>query len=307
MTQHAFPVREAEGVAAGHEADGLHPLAGQEKFIRHRTQRGYHSMMTAVRTAVPPATFEKLRLFNAAMAVLHFVQGVMMLVLSNDFSLPVTTSFLEFDEVSEKLVVADDTLLDLRIAPLVASFLFISAFAHLALTLPGVYQWYVRNLRSGINYARWYEYALSASVMIVVIAMLTGMYDLGGLILIFALNAAMISFGLLMEVQNHGAVRVNWTPFVLGSVVGVIPWIVIALYLLAPASRSIGDVPTFVYAIYISLFIWFNMFAVNMFLQYRKVGPWRDYLFGERMYIILSLTAKSLLAWQVFAGTLRPV
>jgi hypothetical protein len=262
--------------------------------------------MTAVLTTALPATFERLRLFNAAMALLHLSQGVLMLLLSNDFSLPVTTSFLEFDEVSEKLVARDDTLLDLRIAPLVASFLFISAFAHLALTLPGVYQWYVRNLGLGINYARWYEYALSASVMIVVIAMLTGMYDLGSLILIFTLTAAMIFFGLLMEVQNHGAARVNWTPFVLGSVAGVIPWIVIGLYLLAPASRSIGDVPTFVYAIYISLFVWFNMFAVNMWLQYRKVGPWRDYLFGERMYIILSLTAKSALAWQVFAGTLRP-
>ncbi len=263
--------------------------------------------MAAVLTTALPATFERLRLFNATMAVLHLTQGVIMLLLSTDFSLPVTTSFLEFDEVSEKLVVAEDTLLDLRIAPLVASFLFISAFAHLVLTLPGVYQWYVRNLRLGINYARWYEYALSASVMIVVIGMLTGMYDLGSLILIFALTAAMISFGLLMEVQNHGAAEINWTPFVLGSIAGIIPWIVIGLYLLAPASRSIGDVPTFVYGIYISLFVWFNMFAVNMFLQYRKIGPWRDYLFGERMYIILSLTAKSALAWQVFAGTLRPV
>lgn len=41
-----------------------------------------------------------------------------------------------------------------------------------------------------------------------------------------------------------------------------------------------------------------------MVLQYRQVGPWRDYLFGEKAYIVLSLTAKSALAWQVFAGTL---
>ena len=44
--------------------------------------------------------------------------------------------------------------------------------------------------------------------------------------------------------------------------------------------------------------------ALNQYLQYRRVGPWRDYLFGERVYIALSLTAKSLLAWQVFANTL---
>lgn len=56
---------------------------------------------------------------------------------------------------------------------------------------------------------------------------------------------------------------------------------------------------------YVSIFLFFNVFAVNMFLQYKKVGPWKDYLFGERVYVFLSLFAKSALAWQVFAGTLR--
>jgi hypothetical protein len=52
--------------------------------------------------------------------------------------------------------------------------------------------------------------------------------------------------------------------------------------------------------------VFFNIFAVNQVLQYKKVGRWRDYLYGERAYVVLSLVAKSLLAWQVFAGTLRP-
>ena len=39
-------------------------------------------------------------------------------------------------------------------------------------------------------------------------------------------------------------------------------------------------------------------------LQYKQVGRFRDYLVGERTYIILSLTAKSALAWQIFGGTL---
>ena len=48
----------------------------------------------------------------------------------------------------------------------------------------------------------------------------------------------------------------------------------------------------------------FNCFAVNQVLQYRKVGPWRNYHFGEGAYIVLSLVAKSALAWQVFANVL---
>jgi hypothetical protein len=39
-------------------------------------------------------------------------------------------------------------------------------------------------------------------------------------------------------------------------------------------------------------------------LQYKKVGRWKDYLVGERTYVVLSLIAKSLLAWQIFASTL---
>ena len=37
-----------------------------------------------------------------------------------------------------------------------------------------------------------------------------------------------------------------------------------------------------------------------MVLQYKGVGKWKDYLYGERAYIWLSLLAKTALAWQVF-------
>ena len=74
----------------------------------------------------------------------------------------------------------------------------------------------------------------------------------------------------------------------------------------ARRGRVHGDAspPGFVYGIIVSLFLFFNVFALNQFLQYKQVGRWADYLFGERVYITLSLVAKSLLAWQVFAGTL---
>ena len=60
------------------------------------------------------------------------------------------------------------------------------------------------------------------------------------------------------------------------------------------------------YAIFASLFVFYNSFALNMVLQYREIGPWRGYLFGEYVYVALSLVAKSALAWQVFANTLVP-
>ena len=56
--------------------------------------------------------------------------------------------------------------------------------------------------------------------------------------------------------------------------------------------------------IFVSLFLFFNSFAVNQWLQYRRIGRGRNYLWGEGAYLVLSLGAKSALAWQVFGGTL---
>jgi hypothetical protein len=239
------------------------------------------------------------------MGIFHFIQGILMVVLSNDFSLPVNTNYVEFDAVSQQLVPVMEKLTSLRFGPLVAAFLFMSAAAHLLLTLPGVYEWYIKNLKRGINYARWWEYAFSSSVMIVLIGMLTGVYDLGALIMMFSLNAVMIFFGLVMEIHNQTTKKVNWTSYIFGCVAGIVPWIIVALNLYN-AGEGENKAPTFVYYIFFSIFLFFNTFAVNMVLQYKKVGKWKDYVWGEKVYILLSLLAKSALAWQVFAGTLRP-
>lgn len=252
-----------------------------------------------------PETY-RLRRFNLVMGCIHLLQGALMLVLSTDFSLPVTTAFLRYDPMTTKLLPAPQTAFEVQIGPLIAGFLFLSAVAHFAVASPRIYPWYAHNLGRGINYARWIEYAFSSSVMIVVIAMLVGIYDLASLLLLFALNATMILFGWMMERHNQSTARTDWTAYWFGVFAGAVPWVAVGLYLFGAGGDGQGP-PAFVYWIYGSIFLFFNVFALNMALQYRRVGRWKDYLYGERMYIILSLLAKSALAWQVFAGTLRPV
>lgn len=247
-----------------------------------------------------------LRRFNAILGVLHLAQGAALLALSSGFALPVTAAFLVYNAESGRLVPSPETLGHLRIGPMVAAFLLISAAAHFTMASPKVFGWYARNLSERINYIRWIEYSFSASVMLVVIAMLVGIYDVVSLILIFALNAAMILFGWMMELHNQSTVQTNWTAYWFGVFAGAVPWIAIFVYLVGAGVKG-GGVPGFVYGIYVSIFLFFNVFALNMWLQYRRVGRWSDYLYGERAYMILSLLAKSALAWQVFAGTLRPM
>ena len=253
-----------------------------------------------------PGKYKNLKVFNFIMGFFHFIQGTLMLLLSNKFSLPITTSYLSFDIANKTTASAIKNVGSVQIGPVVSIFLFLSAGAHFLLTLPKVYDWYINYLKKGINLIRWYEYTFSSSIMIVIIAMLCGMYDLSSLILIFTVNASMIFFGLLMELHNQTTKKTDWTSFIFGSIVGFIPWVVIAMYFVGAVS-SVGDIiPKFVYGILVSLFVFFNIFPLNMYLQYKKLGKWKDYLFGEKVYILLSLIAKSALAWQVFSGTLRP-
>ena len=251
-------------------------------------------------------TYRGLRRFNAAMGFLHLVQGILMIVLSNDTTYPIYTNFLEFDRATFSLTPNAELLYELRFGPAVAVFLLLSAVAHGILSTFG-YGWYVRHLGKGMNPARFYEYALSSSWMIVLIAMLVGMWDLGALILIFGLNATMNLFGIMMELHNQTTKKTNWTSYIYGCIAGIGPWIVIMIYFYGSLSSAGAEPPAFVYAIIPTIFVFFNIFAVNMLLQYKKVGPWKDYLFGERVYILLSLFAKTVLAWQIFAGTLTPV
>jgi hypothetical protein len=239
----------------------------------------------------------RLRVYNLAMAGLHAIQGVLVWVLSTDFALPVTAAFMEGPPGSPA---STEELFSLPIGPAVAAFLFLSALAHL---IVGTVAWgtYSRQLLAGKNDARWIEYSLSSSLMIVLIAMITGIADIAALVALFGVNAAMILFGQLQEHYEQPG-RPGWLPFIFGSIAGIVPWIAIGIYLIGPSA----EVPTFVYAIFVSLFLFYNSFAVNMILQYRQVGPWRNYLFGEAVYVALSLVAKSALAWQVFAGTLVP-
>jgi hypothetical protein len=262
--------------------------------------------MTTEATPVDSSVYKGLRRFNAIMGFLHLIQGIFMIVASNDTTYPIFTNFLSFNPDLQALVPQAERLYDLRFGPAVAVFLLISAVAHFYLSTIG-YQRYVRDLEKKMNPTRFYEYALSSSLMIVLIGMLVGLWDLGALILIFGINATMNLFGIMMEYHNQYTEKTNWTAFIYGCFAGILPWVVIAIYFYGSVNSSDAKPPDFVYAIVPTLFVFFNIFAINMVLQYKKVGRWKDYLFGERFYIILSLTAKSVLAWIIFAGTLAPV
>jgi hypothetical protein len=236
----------------------------------------------------------RLRIWNIAVGLALAAQAVIIAVLTNSFSLPVTATFMSGPPGTAPEL---HHLFDIPTGWGVFAFLAISAAALLTISSPLAFPWYKRNLLQNRNYGRWIEYFFSSSIMIVLIAQLTGISDIAALTAIFGINACMILFGALQERYEKPG-KGGWLPFWFGCFAGAVPWVAIAVYTWAPG-LSVSP-PAFVYGIIVSLFVFFNCFALNMVLQYKKVGPWRDYLYGEKVYILLSLTAKALLAWQVF-------
>ena len=244
------------------------------------------------------STLARLRPYNLVAGGLHLAQAAAIVVLANTFALPVRAAYMTGPPgptVGSQVV----TLFNLRFAWAIAAFFALSALAHFSVAGP---RWasYQDQLRKSRNPYRWLEYSLSASIMIVLIAMLTGISDVAALIALVGVNASMIGFGWMEERYEHPGGSLG--PFWIGCLAGIVPWVAIGVYLLGPGATQ--HAPGFVYAIYFSLFVFFNCFAINQLLQYKQVGRWSDYLIGERAYITLSLVAKSLLAWQIFASTL---
>jgi len=142
-------------------------------------------------------------------------------------------------------------------------FAFMSAFAHFFI----LWQWdsYTAQLAKGMNRYRWWEYAISSSLMIVLIAMLFGVYDIISLIFIACTNAAANLFGDLMELRNAGKKPedVDWTPFIYGGIAGLYSWAIIFAFMFG--SPGVSGAPWFVWAILVTYIVLFCTFPWTMY------------------------------------------
>jgi hypothetical protein len=270
-------------------------------------------MTPASAAAISPERSRSLRRWNRFLAVAHAIQFVLMVAISK------TTTVFEPVVPTIRPIFTDGkftgteptsvVLFSFPLAYLIASFFLMSAIAHFLAGWP-LRARYEAWLARGMNPLRWVEYAFSSTVMIVAIAYISYITDFPALVAIAGCNVAMNLFGWSMESANEGREKVDWKHFIFGCIAGVMPWLAIFSIVWAfSAQTGLPDgvsIPAFVYVIIGSLFVTFNIFAITMVLQFKRVGRWRNYLAGEKTYMILSLVAKTLLAWQVWSGTLRP-
>ena len=238
-----------------------------------------------------------LRKWNLGLALLHTLQAVLILVMTTDFAITVTATFPQGPPGTRLTTPAG--LFDVPIGPAVALFLLLAAFDHFA-TATFAKRTYEDDLHRGINRFRWIEYSISATLMVLLIGSYSGITDIAAVVAVAGANIGMILFGWLQERMNPpGRTATTMMPFWFGTIAGIAPWIAIGVNVIGA-----DTVPGFVYGIVVAEFLFFFSFGLNQWLQYRQVGRWASYAYGEKTYLVLSLAAKSVLAWQIYGGSL---
>ena len=255
------------------------------------------SSESTLATGVSPEQLAGLRRWNLGLSVLHAAQAALILVMASNFAITVTSTFPQGPPGTR--LSTPEGLFDVAIGPAVAVFLLLAAFDHFA-TATFARHTYESDLGRGINRFRWVEYSVSATLMVLLIASYSGITDITAVVAIAGANVAMILFGWLQERMNPpGRTSTTMMPFWFGTIAGVAPWVAIWVNVIGAP-----QVPGFVYGIVIAELVFFFSFGLNQWLQYRGIGRWRDYAYGEKTYLVLSLVAKSVLAWQIYGGSL---
>jgi Heliorhodopsin len=250
-----------------------------------------------VASDVRPEQFTDLRRWNLGLTLLHAAQAVLILMLASGFAITVTSTFPQGPPGTR--LPTPEGLFDVPIGPAIAVFLLLAAFDHLA-TATFARRTYENDLGRGINRFRWVEYSFSATLMVLLIASYSGITDITAIVAIAGANVAMILFGWLQERMNPpGRATTTMIPFWFGTIAGLAPWVAIWVNVLGAP-----QIPGFVYGIVVAELIFFFSFGLNQWLQYRGIGRWRNYAYGEKAYLVLSLAAKSVLAWQIYGGSL---
>jgi hypothetical protein len=245
----------------------------------------------------------QLQTFNRIAGLTHLIQGITLaLILNSKTTIPVVTRF--FGQTPDGIQPVSETLFEFPIALIAPIFLLLSAVAHLLVSSPFYVRRYEANIQAGINPARWWEYAFSSSLMLVVLQMFGGLIEISNIVFIFTLNFIMNLMGLMMEKYNQLTKKTSWLPFNIGVLAGIVPWIMGGLYFWVSTNNIADSIPVYAQFGFLLTFLFFNSFAINMWLQYKKIGKWKSYAYGEKAYIVLSLVSKSALGWIIVLGTM---
>jgi len=242
-----------------------------------------------------------LRVLNPVAGILHLAQATAVSVIVARLSpllLPVTIDYASGAPGAglppERILLGS---VNLGVGAVVV--LLLPAAHHLLVASPVLAARYRNAIEARRNPIRWVELSLSSSIMLFLLAQLNGITDAAALVLIYVTQSALVI--LLWLQERVGTPDGTLQPFIFASAIGIVPWGVIALNVIAPGSTSGYDESGLIRTLTLILLILFFAFGINQWLGFKGVGRWRTYATEDSAYVVLSLATKAAFVWQVVA------
>jgi hypothetical protein len=184
------------------------------------------------------------------------------------------------------------------LAVLVVAFFAITSAAHFVYAAnPGGR--YSDAVAAGRMPWRWIEYGITATIMTAIVATVSGVRDTDAYFGLLVATACMIATGMWWEATRH--------PLALVVGFALLAWIystIIRSFIArVRESQRLGtSVPSFVYAIVVTILVFFGLFGIVPVLQW-ALGNKMPYYQAEATYLFLSLASKltlgALMAWGI--------
>lgn len=256
------------------------------------------------------AANQKLRTWNTWLAALYALEGLAILFLSStNAQAPIVASYLTKDTLASG--VAGDTVLapaahllfNLNIAYVVAAFLFVAAIAR-ALMATKFREHYEKDIKTGEHCLRWVEAGVAGGLMLVALGLASGMQNLTGLVMLFALvaGAFVVVATIVRADMQTGKFPIVYR--VMAGLLVLLAFLVVLWHMVAANVFGSAGTSPYVYAAFAVTFVLFVLNTAAQGLQQAKYGKKVDRYYGEKLYMIVSFLAKTLLAWLLFVGVL---
>jgi hypothetical protein len=270
-----------------------------------------------------------LRAFTIVTGLVHLASAIATIVLHLDRKADINEPYMAWPTSTQKyFAIGTKPAGQMSFLGVVSSFFFLSAVFQLvpALITP-MWKWLLALLlERNVQPLRWVEYSISASVMFMAFALLNGTFDAHKLVLFFSLSFVLMFLGLASEISgslqrrleesSNGKHKRNAVDYFFLHVLGWVPFITLwgitfRQFANNNAATPGHRAPDFVYVLYSLMVLIMGLFGFNQLWQtvnlyYVRVEDTarqaKIALRTEYLYVLLSLTAKSVLAWVLFWG-----
>jgi hypothetical protein len=268
---------------------------------------------TAAKTAkvtTKAAGPEVLNRFNLVLGFLLLIEAVAIVVLSRTLSVPVTTNYLSTDALASQAAghtvwaPALKHLFDVNLAYAVAVCLAVAGVARLWVATR-YRKTYETDLKQGINKSKRFEYIIGGGLVLLVLALVNGVYDVSTLLAIFGFTEILGLFSLIVERNKEVPVKQPRIAGKLMLVAAFAPWVILAIYLFGAQLYGDRSLPAYIYFLDASIFLLAVIMSSIPVMQMRGRGKFADYVYSEKAYLLLNFVLVSAFAWQIYFGALR--